>query len=46
LLCNHTQEKWLFPTIGDNLHDDIACFPNTGKARIRATGKTVPISSL
>jgi uncharacterized cupin superfamily protein len=45
-LFNHTKENCLFMTIGDNLPDDIACFPNTGKARIRATGKTIPISSL
>ena len=44
-LFNHTKENCLFMTIGDNHPDDIACFPNTGKARIRATGKTVPISS-
>jgi hypothetical protein len=31
-------------TIGDNHADDIACFPISGKARIRATGKTIPIS--
>jgi uncharacterized cupin superfamily protein len=45
-LCNHTQEKCLFTTIGDNHTDDIACFPNTDKAFVRATGKTVPLSSL
>jgi uncharacterized cupin superfamily protein len=43
-LFNHTDEKCLFMTIGDHHADDIACFPNSGKARIRATGKTVPIS--
>jgi uncharacterized cupin superfamily protein len=45
-LYNHTQEKCVFMTIGDNRADDITCFPNTGKARIRATGKTVPIASV
>src|ERR1700722_2894233 len=45
-LYNHTQEKCLFLTIGDNHPDDIACFPNSGKARIRATGKTVPITDV
>jgi hypothetical protein len=45
-LFNHTKEKCLFMTIGDNHPDDIACFPNTGKARIRATGKTVPITDV
>ncbi|HEV2704080.1 MAG TPA: cupin domain-containing protein [Steroidobacteraceae bacterium] len=45
-LFNHTKEKCLFMTIGDNHPDDIACFPKTGKARIRASGKVVPISEL
>jgi uncharacterized cupin superfamily protein len=45
-LYNHTDEKCLFMTIGDNHPDDIACFPNTGRARIRATGKTVPITAV
>jgi hypothetical protein len=26
--------------------DDIACFPNSGKARIRATGKMVPLTDV
>jgi uncharacterized cupin superfamily protein len=45
-LFNHTKEKCLFMTIGDNHPDEIVCFPNTGKARIRATGKSVAISGL
>ena len=45
-LFNHTSTKCLFMTIGDNHADDIACFPNTGKARIRATGKMVPLSDI
>jgi uncharacterized cupin superfamily protein len=45
-LFNHTQEKCLFMTIGDNHADDVACFPDTGKARIRATGRTVPIDAV
>jgi uncharacterized cupin superfamily protein len=43
-LVNHTSVNCVFMTIGDNHPDDIACFPKTGKARIRATGKMVPIS--
>jgi len=43
-LFNHTKENCLFMTIGDNrVETDIAVFPKTGKARVRATGKTVPI---
>jgi uncharacterized cupin superfamily protein len=42
-LFNHTKGKCVFLTIGDNPPDDIACFPSTGKARIRATGKSVPL---
>ncbi|HTV79193.1 MAG TPA: cupin domain-containing protein [Steroidobacteraceae bacterium] len=45
-LRNHTRENCVFMTIGDNHPDDIACFPNTGKARIRATGKTVPLGDV
>jgi uncharacterized cupin superfamily protein len=45
-LVNHTKENCVFMTIGDNQPDDVACFPNTGKARIRATGKTVLISEI
>ena len=45
-LFNHTREKCLFMTIGDSRPDDIACFPDPGKARIRATGKSVPIESV
>jgi uncharacterized cupin superfamily protein len=45
-LFNHTQEKCLFMTIGDSQPDDVACFPKTGKARIRATGKMVPIEEV
>ncbi len=33
-------------TIGDNRPDDIACFPDTGKARIRAIGKMVPLAQV
>ncbi len=45
-LFNHTEENCVFMTIGDNEADDIACFPDSGKARIRATGKMVPISEV
>jgi uncharacterized cupin superfamily protein len=45
-LYNHTSQNCVFMTIGDNRPDDIACFPNSGKARIRATGKMVPISAV
>jgi len=45
-LFNHTDENCVFMTIGDNKSDDIACFPKSGKARIKATGKTVPISEV
>ena len=45
-LFNHSRTKCLFMTIGDNHADDIACFPNTGKARIRATGKMVLLSDI
>jgi hypothetical protein len=34
------------PLHGHRRPDDIACFPNIGKARMRGTGKTLPISSL
>jgi hypothetical protein len=33
-------------TIGDNHPDEIVCFPNTGNARLRATGHSVPIESV
>ena len=42
-LYNHTKENCLFMTIGDNKPDDIACFPKTGKAKVRATGKVIAI---
>jgi uncharacterized cupin superfamily protein len=45
-LLNHTQQNCVFMTIGDNKPDDIACFPNTGKARIRATGEMLPMSQV
>lgn len=45
-LFNHTRSQCVFMTIGDNHADDIACFPTTGKARIRATGKMVPLSNV
>ena len=45
-LFNHTKQNCVFMTIGDNDPDDIAVFPNSGKARIRATGKMVPIAEL
>ncbi len=35
-----------FLGIGDNHADEIVCFPNSGKRRVRATDNTVPISSL
>jgi uncharacterized cupin superfamily protein len=45
-LYNHTKENCVFMTIGDNKPDDIAVFPRTGKARIRATGKMVPMGEV
>ena len=45
-LYNHTRANCLFMTIGDNDPDDIAVFPRTGKARIRAAGKVVPMSEV
>lgn len=45
-LYNHTKANCLFMTIGDNKPEDIAVFPRAGKARIRATGKTVPMSEV
>jgi uncharacterized cupin superfamily protein len=42
-LLNHTKQDCVFLTIGDNHPDDIAVFPDLGKARIRATGKMIPI---
>ena len=45
-LYNHTKENCVFMTIGDNRTEDIAVFPKTGKARIRATGKVVPMSEV
>ena len=45
-LFNYTQENCLFMTIGDNHPDEVVCFPNTGKARLRATGHSVPIEDV
>jgi uncharacterized cupin superfamily protein len=45
-LYNHTSENCVFMTIGDHKSDEIVCFPKTGKARIRATGKSVPIAAV
>jgi len=45
-LLNHTTKNCVFMTIGDNRPDDIACFPHAGKARIRSTGKMIPIDDL
>jgi uncharacterized cupin superfamily protein len=45
-LFNHTQANCLFMTIGDNHPDETVCFPNTRKARLRATGQSVPIGSV
>ena len=45
-LFNHTHEKCVFMTIGDNKADDVACFPNSGRAKVRATDKTVPLSEV
>jgi uncharacterized cupin superfamily protein len=45
-LFNYTRDMCVFMTIGDNKPDDVACFPNSGKARIRATRKMVPISDV
>jgi uncharacterized cupin superfamily protein len=42
-LYNHTRENCVFLTIGDNKPDDVACFPKTGKAKVRKTGKTIAI---
>jgi len=42
-LYNHTGENCVFMTIGDNHADEIVVFPKTGKARVRATGRTIPI---
>jgi uncharacterized cupin superfamily protein len=42
-LFNHTNENCLFMTIGDNHADEVVCFPKTGKARVRATGETIPL---
>lgn len=44
-LFNHTKENCVFMTIGDNKPDDVVCFPNTGKARVRASGEIIPIAS-
>jgi hypothetical protein len=33
-------------TIGDHHADEVVCFPSTGKARLRATGHSVPIESV
>jgi uncharacterized cupin superfamily protein len=45
-LYNHSSEICVFMTIGEHKPDEIVCFPRTGKAKIRATGKAVPIASL
>jgi uncharacterized cupin superfamily protein len=45
-LYNHTTSDCLFMTIGEHKPDEIVCFPRSGKARIRATGKSMPISEL
>jgi uncharacterized cupin superfamily protein len=45
-LFNHTKTKCVFMTIGDNKADDVTCFPQSGKARIKATGKMVPLSDI
>jgi uncharacterized cupin superfamily protein len=45
-LFNHTEENCVFMAIGANKPDDSACFPNSGKATIRAIGKTVPITEV
>ena len=45
-MCNHTTENYLFMTIGDNKPEDVACFPGSGTARIKATGKRVSISDV
>ena len=45
-LFNHTKENCVFMTIGDNKPDDIACFPKSGNARLRMSGKLVPISEV
>jgi uncharacterized cupin superfamily protein len=42
-LYNHTRENCVFLTIGDNKPDDIAVFPKTGKAKVRARGKMIAI---
>jgi hypothetical protein len=44
-LFKHTEENCVFMT-RDNKPDDIACFPDSGKARIRATGKMVPLTDV
>lgn len=45
-LFNHTKVDCIFMTIGDNRPEDIACFPDAGKARIRSTGEMVPIDEV
>lgn len=45
-LFNHTNENCVVMTIGDSRPDDVVCFPDSGKARIRSTGKMVPIESV
>jgi uncharacterized cupin superfamily protein len=45
-LYNHTSADCVFMTIGEHKDDEIVCFPNSGKARVRATGKTLPIAEL
>jgi uncharacterized cupin superfamily protein len=45
-LFNHTKADCVFMTIGDSKPNDIACFPKSGNARLRASGKSVPISEV
>jgi uncharacterized cupin superfamily protein len=45
-LYNHSADICVFMTIGEHRADEVVCFPRTGKARIRATGKSVSIASL
>jgi uncharacterized cupin superfamily protein len=42
-LFNHTRVNCVFMTIGNQRAEDICCFPDTGNARCRASGKMVPI---
>jgi uncharacterized cupin superfamily protein len=45
-LYNHTKANCVFMTIGDHKPEDIACYPNLGKAMIRATRKMVPLTDV